>query len=41
VNRDRDFLLDIVELIETINPHRPATEDDFSNDEVVLTAMIH
>jgi uncharacterized protein with HEPN domain len=41
VNRDRDFLLDIVELIETINRHRPDTVDDFVGDEVLLTAVIH
>ncbi len=41
MNRDRDFLLDIVELIETINRHRPATEEDFVNDEVLLTAVVH
>ncbi|MBN2114254.1 MAG: DUF86 domain-containing protein [Acidimicrobiia bacterium] len=41
MNRDRDFLLDFVELIEAINRHRPATEEDFVGDEVLLTATIH
>ena len=41
MNRDRDFLLDIVELIETINRHRPDTVDGFIGDEVLLTAVIH
>ena len=39
--RDRDFLLDIVELIETINRHRPDTVEDFVGNEVLLTAVIH
>ncbi len=38
---DRDFLLDIVELIETIDRHRPDSEEEFTDDEVLLTAMIH
>jgi uncharacterized protein with HEPN domain len=41
VSRDRDFLLDIVELIETIERHRPDTEGDFVGNEVLLTAVIH
>lgn len=41
MNRDRDFLLDIIELIETINRNRPDTEEVFVGDEVLLTAMIH
>lgn len=41
MNRDRDFLLDIVELIETIGRHWPATEQDFVSNEVLLTAVIH
>lgn len=41
MNPDRDFLLDIVELIETIERHRPETEDMLIGDEVLLTAVIH
>ena len=41
MNPDRDFLLDIVELIETIDRHRPDSEEEFTNDEVLLTATIH
>jgi len=41
VNRDRDFLLDIVELIETIDRHRPSSEAELVGDEVLLTAVIH
>jgi uncharacterized protein with HEPN domain len=41
VNSDRDFLLDIVELIETIERHRPETEEDLIRDEVLATAVIH
>jgi uncharacterized protein with HEPN domain len=41
VNPDRDFLLDIVELIETIERHRPETEENLVQDEVLLTAVIH
>lgn len=41
MNPDRDFLLDIVELIETIERHRPETEAELLEDEVLLTAFIH
>lgn len=41
MNRDRDFLLDIVELIETINRHRSTTEDEFLGDEVLVAATVH
>lgn len=41
MSRDRDFLLDIAELIETINRHRPGSEAAFIGDEVLLTATIH
>jgi len=41
VNRDRDFLLDMVELIETVVRYRPDTEEAFTGDEVLLTASIH
>jgi uncharacterized protein with HEPN domain len=41
VNPDRDFLLDIVELIGTIERHRPGTEAELLEDEVLLTAIIH
>jgi uncharacterized protein with HEPN domain len=41
VNSDRDFLLDVVELIETIERHRPETEEMLVEDEVLLTAVIH
>lgn len=41
MNPDRDFLLDIVELIETIERHRPETEHQLVEDEVLLTAAIH
>lgn len=41
MNPDRDFLLDIVELIETIERHRPETEENLVQDEVLLTAVIH
>jgi uncharacterized protein with HEPN domain len=41
VNRDRAFLLDIIELVETIERHRPASEAAFIGDEVLLTAMVH
>ena len=41
MNRDRDFVLDIVELIETIDRHRPASEAELIGDEVLLTAVIH
>lgn len=41
MNPDRDFLLDIVELIETIGRHRPETEEELIDDEVLLTAVIH
>lgn len=41
MNPDRDFLLDIVELIETIERHRPETEAELLEDEVLLTAVIH
>lgn len=41
MNSDRDFLLDIVELIETIERHRPETEEDLIRDEVLATAVIH
>ncbi len=35
-----DFLLDIIELIETVDRHRPDTEEAFTSDEVLLTAVI-
>jgi uncharacterized protein with HEPN domain len=41
VNRDRDFLLDIIELIETISRHRAGSEQEFLADEVLLTATVH
>ena len=41
MNRDRDYLLDIVEMIEAINRNLPDTEDRFVDDEVLLTAVIH
>ena len=41
MNRDRDFLLDIIELIETIDRHRPDAEREFVDDEVLFTAMVH
>lgn len=41
MNRDRDFLLDVVELIETIERYRPMTEDEFVSDEVLFTAVVH
>jgi uncharacterized protein with HEPN domain len=41
VSRDRDFLLDIVELIETIERYRPMTEEEFVGDEVLFTAVVH
>ncbi|MEA2010242.1 MAG: hypothetical protein U9N78_06020 [Actinomycetota bacterium] len=41
MNRDRDFLLDIVELVEAINRNRPESEEAFTGDEVLLTAVIH
>ena len=41
MNPDRDFLLDIVELIETIERYRPETEEKLVQDEVLLTAVIH
>ena len=41
MNPDRDFLLDIIEMIESIERHRPETFEDFVEDEVVLTATIH
>jgi len=41
VNREQDFLLDIVELIESINRHRPDTVEDFVGNEVLLAAVIH
>jgi uncharacterized protein with HEPN domain len=41
VNPDRDFLLDIVELIETIERRRPESEAQLLEDEVLLTAIIH
>jgi uncharacterized protein with HEPN domain len=41
VNRDRDFLLDIIELIETIDRNRSDSEEAFIGNEVLLTAMIH
>lgn len=37
----RDFLLDIVELIEAINRHRPDVEAAFVDDEVLFTAVVH
>jgi uncharacterized protein with HEPN domain len=41
VNRDRDFLLDIIEMIETIGRHRPTSEAGLTGDEVLLAAVIH
>lgn len=41
MNRDRDFLLDIIELVEAINRNRPDSEEAFTGDEVLLTAVIH
>lgn len=41
MNRDRDFLLDIIEVIETIERHRPESEEELTGDEVLLTAVIH
>lgn len=41
MNRDRDFLLDITELIGAIDRHLPDTEEAFTGDEVLLTAVIH
>jgi uncharacterized protein with HEPN domain len=41
VNPDRDFLLDIIEFIESIERHRPEAFEDFVEDEVVRTATIH
>lgn len=36
---NRDFLLDIVELIDKVERHRP--EGELVRDEVLLTAVIH
>lgn len=41
MNPDRDFLLDIIELIETIERHRPETQEELIDNEVLLTAVIH
>ena len=41
MNRDQDFLLDIIELIETIRRHQPGSEEEFAGDEVLLTATVH
>jgi uncharacterized protein with HEPN domain len=41
VNPDRDFLLDIVELVDTIERHWPESEEKLVGDEVLLTAVIH
>ena len=41
MNRDRDFLLDIVETIDAINRNLPDTVERFVGDEVLLTAVIH
>lgn len=41
MNPDRDFLLDIVELIETIERYLPGSEDELVADEVLLTAIVH
>ncbi|MGQ0849840.1 MAG: HepT-like ribonuclease domain-containing protein [Actinomycetota bacterium] len=41
MNRDRDFLLDILDLIEKISRYRPTNEAIFIEDEVLLTAVIH
>lgn len=41
MNRDRDFLLDIVETIDAIDRNLPETVEDFVGDEVLLTAVIH
>lgn len=36
MNRDRDFLLDIVETVDAIGRHRPDAESVFVDDEVPL-----
>jgi uncharacterized protein with HEPN domain len=41
VNRDSDFLLDIVEMIEAIRRHQPDDEPEFVGDEVLFTAVVH
>lgn len=41
MNPDRDFLLDIAELIETIDRHLPETAEELIGDEVLLTAVVH
>ncbi len=41
MNRDRDFLLDIVEMIEAIHRHQPVDEAAFVGDEVLFTAVVH
>jgi uncharacterized protein with HEPN domain len=41
VNPDRDFLLDIAELIETIRRHQPESQEELMGDEVLLAAVIH
>lgn len=41
MNRDRDFLLDMVEMIEAIHRHRPDDESEFVGDEVLFAAVVH
>jgi uncharacterized protein with HEPN domain len=41
VNRDRDFLLDIVETVDAIGRHRPDAESVFVDDKGPLTAVVH
>lgn len=41
MTRDRDFLADIVELIDTIERHRPGGLAEFESDEVLSTAVLH
>ena len=41
MNRDRDFLFDMIELIETIERHRPESEEALTEDEVLMAAVIH
>lgn len=41
MNRDRDFLLDMVDLIEKIEKYRPPLKAAFLDNEVLQTAAIH
>ena len=41
MNPDRDFLLDIIEFIETIERNRPLVFEDFMEDGVVRSATIY